>query len=84
MSNDLIVFPNPTEDALQITWTSTETEDVSFILSDYTGKTLWKQTRSFTEGKQTMPLTLQGFATGSYLLQIKMADDSYFIKVIKK
>lgn len=83
-NNDLIVFPNPTEDALQITWTSTETEDVSFILSDFTGKTLWKQTRSFTEGKQTMPLTLQGFATGSYLLQIKMADDSYFIKVIKK
>lgn len=70
-ADELIVYPNPTRDVLNLQVNIQEKANLSLKLYDISGKELiskeWKTTASIEE----MQLNLQEFAAGNYILNVQ-------------
>jgi hypothetical protein len=64
------VYPNPVVDQLMVAYTSTNVKNIALKLYDATGKLLINKTIAVTKGSNTIPVDMNGFASGIYQLQV--------------
>lgn len=74
-SSNLIVYPNPTSGSISIK--STDQAVIDVIVSDYTGRTIYKQTNA---GE----IDLSSVANGVYILKVTQNGKEFHTKLIKK
>ncbi|MFC2124620.1 CotH kinase family protein [Bacteroidota bacterium] len=84
---DIIIYPNPTKGTITIFIQSARKEDMSFMLTDLTGKTYSKVLKySLSQGKNELNLDLRefrrGLFSGVYILHIESKSTSKRLKII--
>lgn len=81
--NDLLVFPNPVKNKLQIAFTAMANTVVKMVLYDAAGKLLLQQHAIGTGTMQQESLNVSMLATGVYQLKILRNGKESVLKVIK-
>jgi len=76
---DLIAFPNPTRDDVQVQWTGNS--DVVLTLVDLTGKVLYQEMLSNTN---TKTLNLESHSSGMYILLVTAGETSQVLQILKE
>ena len=80
---NMIVYPNPFKNELNVQIGLTETTNISFDLIDLSGRTVFTQkTADAQAGKFTANLKPTELSSGIYLLKITTGDKSFFRKVM--
>lgn len=69
-TNEWSVSPNPAASYINLTYTSTENEQVELSLYDLTGKKVMSQPATSTFGENTHRLDIEHLIPGMYLLQL--------------
>ena len=80
----VILYPNPVKDKLQILLQADAGISVQMYLFDAAGKILVQQQTTAIGGTQKETLNLSGFASGVYALKIVMKDKEETLKVVKQ
>ena len=72
----LLLFPNPAQDVLQVDFSFTEQVDgqVYAYVTDVTGKNFWQAQWNVVSGKQRQSLDVSQFAAGMYTLHLISGD----------
>lgn len=79
--HEIGVFPNPTQDILNVNITNVETDEtVDLFLSDETGRTLL----NLKNQPAISALNVANYKTGAYYLQVKVGNDSPKVYKIMK
>ena len=73
---DVNVFPNPAGNLLTIDFAENLEEDISYSLTDISGKTL--QNGSIEKGSQNTQLNVQPLAAGVYFLKLSNAEEETY------
>ena len=72
---DIAVYPNPVNDQLKVAITADNAGNGSIMISDVSGKVLYKNTLALTRGSNLIPINTTRFASGAYIIKIQLADD---------
>lgn len=78
----LLVTPNPTTGQVNISFTVTNTGDLTFEVYDILGQLLYKQAYPAYIGSYSGQLNLGGYADGVYLLKITHGDSTTLEKIL--
>ncbi len=78
---ELMVYPNPATDYLNVDFSLNQTEPVTMQLLDLTGKVLRQQTESGIIGTNQVRFGLDGVAKGLYLLEVSTPNGKSVRKV---
>ncbi len=70
-------YPNPVEDVLNINY-QTVIEKVSVY------NLLGQEVRNYTFDSENVQVDLSGLASGTYMVQLKTATQTHFVKIVKK
>jgi len=71
---NISVFPNPSRDIFNITFTSEKKQDLEFRILNVVGESIYKEELKTLEGKYTKQLTLSDYLKGIYFLEIETDD----------
>ena len=82
-SDNVSIFPNPFEDNLTIKVDVLESETVTVQLYNLTSQLLYSKEFEVTAGANMLKISPK-VATGIYLLQVKMKENTVISKVVKK
>jgi dienelactone hydrolase len=78
------VFPNPTQDVINVAYTTVAGVKVSFELFDITGKLVYKTTEESSQANSlTKELNISKLDLGTYILMINQKDFKGAYKIIK-
>ena len=80
----LSVSPNPTTDALRVTFMAASAAPVQLGLTNLLGQTLQIRTVESVSGLNSFDLNLQGLPTGTYLVRIQSGETGALVKVVKQ
>ncbi len=80
-SNNLTVFPNPTEGKLNISFSSEITTPITFELYDISGRLVLDEQAS--SQKTSHEINVEGIESGSYVLIVRSEDSKKAFKIIK-
>jgi len=86
-NENVIVYPSPFEDELNVTYNADETGDVDIYLTDLSGKTLHKERFTIVDGTNRFQLNnLENLAAGQYFLKFVNSETKreFIIKIQKK
>ena len=83
-SNNIIVYPNPSTDHLNIKINSSQNQKVSFILHDLAGRTFITETKELTSGNNTITLPTDYLAKGMYILEIQGKNEIRNFNIVKE
>jgi len=79
----LTVYPNPATDAFIISWNQQEQEQISILLTDHLGRTVFSNAAQIMNpGIHSMKISAAGFASGIYFLQLKGENSNAVKKII--
>jgi hypothetical protein len=78
----LLVSPNPTPGPINISFTVTNTADLTFEVYDIVGQLLYKQVYPAYIGSYSGQLNLSGYADGVYILKITHGDNTTLKKIV--
>ena len=78
---DLNVYPNPATDYLNVEFSISEAQNVTYKLLDLTGKTLKQSQMESVAGTNQYQLNIQGVASGLYLLEISTTNGKSVRKI---
>lgn len=81
--NDLVIYPNPTSNIINISFNSIVNDDVQISLYDVQGRLIKTVKAESTIGSFDYPLDLLTVPTGFYLLKISQGNLNYNTKIIK-
>ncbi|MEN9339010.1 MAG: hypothetical protein RIQ62_322 [Bacteroidota bacterium] len=79
--DDLQVFPNPTNDYLNIDFTLNKVSDVAVSLVDMTGNVVYNNPLKNLNGNQGLVINTANFANGMYTLSLRTAEGNITRKV---
>ena len=82
--NNLAIFPNPSEDELNVHFSVPSNNDVFIKIQDVVGKTEQSQTIKAIEGSNMVLLNTQSLSSGIYFLNIQIGNSSKTIQFIVK
>lgn len=84
--NALLVYPNPIENSTTFEYTLTDNETVTITLFDLQGKEVKKVVTNQPQqaGKHSLPINLEGMATGNYILKIASGKGSQSLQLLRK
>ncbi|HYK47935.1 MAG TPA: T9SS type A sorting domain-containing protein [Parafilimonas sp.] len=83
-TNKLIVQPNPAKDIAHISFSATETQNFSILLTDMNGKLLQSKKGIAVKGENTVSIYIRNYASGIYLVSILTGDGkSTRVKLLK-
>ena len=82
--NDLVVSPNPTEDACNITYKSKSKDPLQIKVYDANGKTVYTETDSNVSDQMNKTLSLKELGKGVYFVHLTQSKQSEVRKVIVK
>lgn len=81
--NNLDVYPNPTDDELNVQFNLNRTEMLEFEITDLTGKPLQKLVLKGNYGENMLLLETKNLNSGLYLLRVRCGKTSKTIQFIK-
>lgn len=81
---DLKLFPNPTSDVTQLSFTLEERAEVQIEVLDIAGKLLDVQNLGEVTGSIVHPISLGDYANGTYLIKIKVGEMTTTQRVVVK
>ncbi|HKR06886.1 MAG TPA: T9SS type A sorting domain-containing protein [Bacteroidia bacterium] len=81
-SMQLAVYPNPAHDIITVSADVKEESDLTLHLTDITGRIIFSENHSASEGLNTYELGLNQLAKGIYMLEVKSGSESWKTKVI--
>jgi hypothetical protein len=82
--SSLTVFPNPTKDNIQVDFDMKKNALIHIQLMDISGKIVERFSRSFTEGKQSLPISIGNLSKGIYFLKMNSDEGRGVVKKIVK
>ncbi len=82
--SEIILFPNPTDDELQIEFSIANSEGVQFSIVDLNGKVLSRHTIKAVAGKNTVLIPVSSLASGSYFVKFGNENSTNALKFIVK
>ncbi len=80
----LTASPNPTTDAVRVTFTTASATAVQLSLTNLLGQTLQNRQVESASGANSFDLNLQGLPTGTYLVRIQTGATGALVKVVKQ
>jgi hypothetical protein len=78
---NLVAYPNPTSDVLNVAFTSEKDEYYTLRLLDVTGRVVMTDAKVATEGQNQVVVMVKGLASGIYSLQFQMNEKSETIRI---
>jgi hypothetical protein len=82
ITNELLVFPNPANSALTISFSSAERQTVELRIYNTLGKQIYFSKEEITKGKFEKEINVEMLGGGIYFLQLKTNDGNINRKVI--
>lgn len=79
--NTVLVYPNPTNGALNVAWNANASEVGTLILSDISGRELLNKSINIRQGSGSEQVDLSGFNTGIYFLSLRSGQINYNTKI---
>ncbi|MCS6904721.1 MAG: fibronectin type III domain-containing protein [Bacteroidia bacterium] len=79
---DLLVYPNPNNGIFNISLNAVESSNATVTLTDLSGRVILEKVFEVHAGNNQLPLELQGYTPGVYLLQFKQGSERHVVKVI--
>ncbi len=70
-------FPNPTSGKLTIQWTEKATEKSTLVITDITGREVYKSAISMNQGAGVTSIDLSALTNGLYMISVKSASLNY-------
>jgi len=80
--NEVSVYPNPNRGNFVIDIESIENQNVSIRMVDVTGREVINQTTVAEKGHNSLPIELNDYASGVYMLQLTISGEVKVIKVV--
>ncbi len=81
----VIVYPNPASQAIAVNYTLTEGSDVTFEVVDLSGRVIYVRTENEMQtGTQRAEISLENFASGSYVLLLRTETGQSRIQFVKE
>jgi hypothetical protein len=80
----LMVYPNPANDMLNISFTSEKEENYTMSVVDVTGRVILSETKNAVEGDNNEALNLQSVSSGVYFLILNKGDNTIYSRIVKQ
>ena len=80
--NGIMIFPNPTNDNVNIQFNTEENTNVEIKLLNSLGQCLWTDSQILNDGSYHNKISLKGFAKGFYLINISTGKGSITKRLI--
>jgi uncharacterized protein YjdB len=77
----VIAYPNPTSGKLNIKWQEPTAEQATVIISDITGREIFKSTFDMAQGSGNAQINLSELTNGLYMISVKSAAINYNNKI---
>ncbi len=77
------LMPNPVEHLATLNFNVSERRNIHVRLMNVAGQLLWLKEQQFDKGVYNMPIDMQGFAKGIYILSVKSGDNLQIQKIVK-
>lgn len=81
---NLSLYPNPADAELNVSFTVSNAQSITFEIIDITGKTIQANQINATEGSNLVMLNTNSLASGMYLLNIKSGDQIKTMQFVVK
>ena len=79
---NIVAYPNPTSDLLNISFDSNANQDVLVTMMDATGRLVINENRNADEGTNKFEMSVKGMAAGIYTMQFRTSDSVQSIRVV--
>ncbi|MBK7684588.1 MAG: T9SS type A sorting domain-containing protein [Bacteroidetes bacterium] len=79
---NIVAYPNPTSDLLNIGFDSNANQDVLVTMLDATGRLVINENRNADEGANKFVMSVKGMAAGIYTMQFRTSDSVQSIRVV--
>jgi hypothetical protein len=79
---NIVAYPNPTSDLLNISFDSNANQDVLVTMMDATGRLVINENRNADEGSNKFEMSVKGMAAGIYTMQLRTSDSVQSIRVV--
>jgi len=84
LSTGIKTYPNPVRDELRAEFVLTKRTDLTVTISDMSGRILFKQSRKMNAGEQHLLLNTEGYAAGTYILELNDGENAIQQRFIKQ
>ncbi|MEO5569735.1 MAG: kelch repeat-containing protein [Bacteroidia bacterium] len=81
-NNELLVFPNPTNSSITISFQSSSNQTIELRIYNTLGKQIYLEKAAITAGKYEKEINVKKLSDGIYFLQVKMKEGNINRKVI--
>ncbi|MEO5570246.1 MAG: T9SS type A sorting domain-containing protein [Bacteroidia bacterium] len=82
LANELLVFPNPTNSSITISFQSSSNQTIELRIYNTLGKLIYVEKEEITAGKYEKEINVEKMSDGIYFLQVKMKEGNINRKVI--
>jgi len=79
----LLVFPNPVKDILQVQMNNAAAGKVALVITDATGRQLVQKENELPQGTNTIPVNVSMLPAGTYTIKLLTASESFIKQFIK-
>jgi hypothetical protein len=80
--SDITVFPNPTRDQLTINFSKVSTPIEQIEIYDVSGKSVYSQKITFSEGNDNLVLDVSQYQAGVYFLNVQGIESLQIIRFV--
>ena len=80
----LLVFPNPAKDVLQVQTANGPAGNATLVITDAMGRQLYKKEIALQQGSNSMPVNISLFAAGVYNVRLINGSESFTKQFIKE
>jgi len=80
----LLVFPNPAKEVLQVQTGNSLAGPAVIAITDETGRQLYKKEISLLQGSNTIPVNISLFGPGIYTVRLINGSETYFKQFVKE
>ena len=81
-ADELVVFPNPTNSSLTISFQSSTKQNIKLRIYNTLGKQIYFSKEETTKGKFEKEINVEKWSEGIYFLQVKMKEGNMSMKVV--
>jgi hypothetical protein len=77
----MVAYPNPVSTELTVEFGSESAQNANLTLRDAAGRIVYAESKAAAEGFNSAKVSVDGLASGIYMLQLQMNDRTEQIKV---
>jgi len=84
LTDNLAVYPNPSDGLFQFSWTTYSNTEVLIEIFDINGRMIWQQTGSYAAGYQQETIDLSAAASGIYFARVSGEGFGEVMRLVRK